>query len=304
MITGLAVAGFGFGATLWVKFGDSWIWDGGLLAKMDGVLGLPGVQAVFVLYGIAFLVLVLLGSIVMVNPPAGWKPEGWNPATASGSGVKVAGTLDLTASQMVGSPQYWGILLMFIGSGLAGLMVIYCIKLFGIDSLQANGVFDNAQEAGQVASTAMALYAILNGLGRIIWGTVSDKIGRKMALFLMCLSQGIMMLLFFKVGGTQAGLIVGACVIGFNFGGNFALFPAATADFFGNKNVGSNYPWVFLAYGVAGIAGPQVAGYFKDAAAGDVNAWKMPFVIAGVACLVAAAIGLMLKTPKSRQVVS
>ena len=77
----------------------------------------------------------------------------------------------------------------------------------------------------------MAFYAILNGLGRIIWGTVSDKIGRKTALFLMCLIQGVMMLAFFYVGRTEIGLIVGACIIGFNFGGNFALFPAATADF-------------------------------------------------------------------------
>jgi len=302
MITGLAVAGFGFGATIWVKLGDSWIWEGGLLAKTNGMLGLPGVQAVYFIYGIAFLLLVLLGSLVMVNPPAGWKPAGWNPGE-TGSSAKANGSLDLTPRQMASTGQYWGLLLMFIGSALAGLMVIYCIKLFGIDSLQASGVVDNAQKAGEIASTAMAFYAILNGLGRIIWGTVSDKIGRKMALFLMCLIQGIMMLSFFKVGGTQAGLIVGACIIGFNFGGNFALFPAATADFFGNKNVGVNYPWVFLAYGIAGIAGPQVAGYFKDAAAGaGVDAWKMPFIIAGIACLVAAALGLMLKAPKSKQV--
>ena len=301
MITGLAVAGFGFGATIWVKLGDSWIWDGGLLAKTHGLFGLPGVQAVFLIYGILFLLLVLLGSIVMVNPPAGWKPAGWNPQPVAGATVKASGAADFTAGQMVGTPQYWGLLLMFTGSALAGLMVIYCIKLFGVDSLQASGAVDNASLAGEVASTAMAWYAILNGLGRIIWGTVSDKIGRKSALFLMCFIQGVMMLSFFRVGGTEMGLIIGACVIGFNFGGNFALFPAATADFFGNKNVGSNYPWVFLAYGIAGIAGPFVAGYFKDVAmAGGlgVAAWKTPFIIAGVACLVAAVLGLMLKAPK------
>jgi MFS family permease len=348
MITGLAVAGFGFGATIWVKLGDSWVWDGGLLTKLDGWQGLPGVQAVFLVYGIVFAALVLLGSLVMVNPPAGWKPAGWNPEAAGGA--KSAGAADLTAPQMVRTPQYWALLLMFVGSALAGLMVIYCIKLFGIDSLLTNqkelavkGVTEALAKrdllinspgvnltdefnlwAGGIASTAMALYAILNGLGRIIWGTVSDKIGRKSALILMCLIQGIMMLSFFYVGQSELGLIVGACIIGFNFGGNFALFPAATADAFGNKNVGSNYPWVFLAYGVAGIAGPQVAGHFKDvakkaaeqagvaatqvadAASEPINAlasmsadaWKTPFVIAGIACLVAAVLGLMLKSPK------
>jgi len=45
--------------------------------------------------------------------------------------------------------------------------------------------------------------------------------------------------------------------------------------------------------------GPRIAAYFKDAG-GDIAVWKMPFLIAGVACLVAAALGLMLKAPKRR----
>ena len=300
MITGLAVAGFGFGATIWVKLAGGWF--GGLL-NTTTIFGLPGVQSVFVIYGITFFVLVFLGSLVMINPPAGWKPAGWNPEVSAGAS-KASGVLDLKAGQMASTPQYWGLLIMFIGSAMAGLMVIGCIRLFGTDSLVANGIVESKAEAGVMAGTAMAWYAILNGLGRIVWGTASDKIGRKVALFLMCLIQGVMMLAFFKVGSTEMGLIIGACIIGFNFGGNFALFPAATADFFGNKNVGTNYPWVFLAYGVAGIVGPQIAGYFKDNAAGDVNAWKTPFIIAGVACLVAAALALMLRAPKTRETAS
>ncbi len=297
MIAGLGVAGFGFGATLWVKLAGSWF--GGLLNTTD-LFGLPGVQSVFVIYGIVFLVVVLIGSIVMVDPPEGYKPEGWEPpAPAEGGGP--AAVVDLNRAEMLRTPQFWMLLTMFIGSALAGLMVIYCIRLFGIDALQASGAAADAKIAGAMAGTAMAWYAILNGLGRIIWGTVSDKIGRKMALFLMCLIQGIVMLVFLKMGGSQATLIVGACIIGFNFGGNFALFPTATADFFGTKNLGPNYSCVFLAYGVAGIAGPQVAGLFKDAAktsGAGVGAWATPFVIAGIACLIAAAIALCLKPVK------
>ncbi len=296
MIAGLAVAGFGFGATLWVKLAGSWF--GGLL-NITNVFGLPGVQSVFFIYGVVFAALVLLGSIVMVNPPAGWKPKGWEPPAADSAKAKATGSVDLTSGEMLRTPQYYMLWLMFIGSALAGLMVIYCIRLFGIDALQTSGVAADYKAAGVMAGTAMAWYAILNGLGRIVWGTVSDKIGRKLALILMCAFQGVIMLLFFRMGQSFAGLVVGACIIGFNFGGNFALFPAATADFFGNKNVGTNYGWVFSAYGIAGIAGPQVAGYFKDAAkGGDVGAWWMPFIIAACSCFVAAVIGLMLRAPK------
>ncbi len=297
MITGMAVAGFGFGATIWVKLGGSWF--GGLLNICDGLMGLPGVQAVFLIYGVTFLLIVLLGSIVMINPPDGFKPAGWNPPAPSATNA-ATGAVDLTESQMLVTPQYWMLLLMFISSGMAGLMVIGCISLFGIDALQASGAAADKAAASAIAGTAMALYAILNGLGRIVWGTVSDAIGRKASLFLMCLAQGIIMIAFFYIGGNQIGLIVGACIIGFNFGGNFALFPAATADFFGNKNVGKNYGWVFLAYGVAGIVGPQVAAYFKDKSAGDVNAWLTPFIIAGVACLAAAVLALLLRAPKAK----
>lgn len=296
MITGLAVAGFGFGATLWVKLAGSWF--GGLL-NTTNVFGLPGVQSVFVIYGIIFLILVLLGSTVMVNPPEGYKPGGWEPLKEKET-KKASGGVDYTSSEMLRTKQFFMLWLMFAGSALAGLMVIYCIRLFGIDALVANNPNLTVNAAGVVAGTAMAWYAILNGLGRIAWGTISDKIGRKTSLIAMCALQGAMMLLFFKVGQTEIGLIIGACIIGFNFGGNFALFPAATADFFGNKNVGTNYGWVFLAYGVAGIAGPQVAGYFKDAAAGTVQAWTTPFMIAGIACLAAAAIGLTLTKPHKK----
>jgi len=104
--------------------------------------------------------------------------------------------------------------------------------------------------------------------------------------------QGVMMIVFFFIGGTEAGLYLGAAVIGFNFGGNFALFPAATADYFGNKNVGTNYPWVFMAYGVGGVIGPVLGGYM-----GDHQAWMWAFVPAGVACLVGAAITSTIKPP-------
>lgn len=298
LITGLAVAGFGFGATIWVKLGDSWF--GGLLNNLDGFLGLPGVQAVFLVYGIAFLVMVVLGSLVMVNPPANYMPAGWTPppATAGAS----TGQVDFTERQMLATPQFYILWLTFMASAMAGLMVIGIIRLFGIDALQASGVAATPEEAGIVAGTAMALFAILNGLGRIVWGAVSDKLGRKTSIVFMCLFQGIMLLAFYKLGASRLGLIIGACIIGFNFGGNFALFASATADFFGNKNVGLNYGYVFLSYGVAGIVGPQIAGFFADRAPEgtvDVSVWLMPMVIAGVACLVVAAMMLALKPPKA-----
>ena len=291
LITGLAVAGFGFGALIWVKLAGSW---GHLIDTM-------GVSNVFMIYGIIFFVMIMLGSIWMKNPPEGWSPPGWSAATLRGAAA--AGTrTSFQPMEMLRSPQFYMLWVMFIFGASAGLMVIGIIKLFGIDALQARAGM-TAVEASATAGTAMAVfYAIFNGLGRIVWGAVSDKIGRKLSLTLMMAIQGVMMLLFFYMGGVPALLFLGAAVIGFNFGGNFALFPAATADYFGNKNVGANYGWMFTAYGVGGIAGPIMAGLFKDAGASKgVDAWLPAFIICGIACLVAAVLGLLLKPPKQQQ---
>ncbi len=300
MVTGLAVAGFGFGATIWVKSAGSWF---GLIDSLN-FFGLGGVQSVFLLYGVIFLVAVLVGSIVMIDPPEGYVPEGWTPpepaASGSGSnpGSAALGMTNFESGAMLKTPQFYMTWFTFLFSAIAGLMVIYCIKLFGIDALKANGM--TVAAASAAAGTAMALYAIFNGLGRIVWGTASDKLGRKLSIFLMCLFQGIIMLLFYKMGSTALMLTIGACIIGFNFGGNFALFPAITADYFGNKNVGLNYGFIFVSYGIAGVIGPQIAGYFKDAAkgGGDPSIWVTPFIIAGVACLLGAAITLISKPPQ------
>ena len=177
-------------------------------------------------------------------------------------------------------------------------MVIYSIKFFGIDALEHNGIAD----AGVITGPAMAWYAIFNGLGRSAWGSVSDRLGRRSTIILMSALQGVTMLMTyhgFINFGMVNGFILAAALIGFNYGGSFALCPAITADYFGNKNVGSNYGWMFTAYGVAGLAGPLLAGYFKDAAQGavDPSVWMAPFIIAGVVCLLGAIIMTVISRP-------
>jgi OFA family oxalate/formate antiporter-like MFS transporter len=293
MITGLAVAGFGFGALVWIKLTGGFRF--GPVDLTPGWAGLYGagwsVNAVFLLYGVLFAVLVGLGSLVMVNPPEGWRPEGWTPPPASASSGGVA----FTPGEMVRTPQFWGLFAIFAVGALAGLMVIGVIRLFGMDALTAGGL--DPAEAVVVTGTAMGLfYSLANGLGRIVWGTVSDRIGRRTSIAVMSLLQGVVMIGFYFVGGTEWGLYAAAALIGFNFGGNFALFPAATADLFGDANVGVNYPWVFLAYGVGGVAGPLLGGV-----TGDAGTWLLAFLPAGLACLAAAALALTLRPPRRRE---
>ncbi|MDJ0763371.1 MAG: OFA family MFS transporter [Myxococcota bacterium] len=281
LIMGLAVAGFGFGAMGWVKLAGAW-------GHLIETIGLSGT---FLVYGIAFFVMVVIGGAFMIFPPDGWQPEGWTPPTPA-SGGAATGAVDFTSGEMLRTPQFYMIFLCFVAGGGAGLMSIGLMKLFPMEALQANGL--DAASASAIAGTAMAVFFSLgNGFGRIVWGALSDKLGRKLSVIIMLATQGAMVLAFPYMAGTENLLYLGAAIIGFNFGGNFALFPSITADTFGNKFVGQNYPWVFLAYGVGGIAGPKMGGML-----GDMGNFPLAFTICGVAVLIAAGIAAMVKPPK------
>ncbi|MEA2038104.1 MAG: OFA family MFS transporter [Nanoarchaeota archaeon] len=269
LITGLAVAGFGAGAWIFAQVASS------LIASV-------GLSATFMTLGVIFLVAVVLSSFLLVNPPDGWLPKGFK-ADVKKTGKKTAKTIELTWQKMLKTKQFWFLWLMFTFGAAAGLMVIGNLKPFGVYSGMT----------AAVAGSAVGILALFNGAGRIIWGFTSDKIGRTVAMTVMFVLQGVMMLYLMKMGTTALLLGVAAAWIGFNFGGNFALFPSATADFFGTKHLGANYGFVFTAYGVAGIIGPILGGKVFDLTGSYVYA----FVPSGILCIVAALLAFMTKKP-------
>ncbi|MHB9030759.1 MAG: L-lactate MFS transporter, partial [Candidatus Latescibacterota bacterium] len=279
LVSGLAVAGFGFGATIWVKVAGSWFH---LIERF-------GVQNVFLYYGIAFMALVLLGSLWMVNPPEGYSPRGYAPAGAGAAKGASSATMDCTWQIMLARVQFWTLWLVFAFGAMAGLMVIGNIVLYGRDALQASGL--TAEAAAAAAGTAMAWYAIFNGLGRIVWGKVSDSIGPRQSIIIMSIIQGGLLLSLYSMGNSPLLLAVYASAIGFNFGGNFALMPTGCAVLFGTKNIGSNYPFLFTAYGIAGIVGPMLGGFVRD----TTGSYLWAFIPAGIACLVGAVLAFSLR---------
>jgi OFA family oxalate/formate antiporter-like MFS transporter len=227
----------------------------------------------------------------MVMPPKGWSPQGF----VDTSPMAAKGSQNYTVQEMLRTPQFYLIFLTFTVSAGAGLMSIGLMKLYPMEALQANGY--SAIEASAIAGTAMALFfSLANGLGRIIWGVLSDKIGRRKSIATMTIIQAIILFSFTSMAGNEYLLYFGAALIGFNFGGNFALFPTLTADVYGNDLVGQNYPFIFLSYGVGGIAGPLLGGIL-----GDMGNFALAFSICGIACLVGAACIMLVKKPDHQE---
>lgn len=270
LITGIAVAGFGGGAWLFAKIASSCISSLGVLPT-------------FTILGTIFLIATTLSSLILINPPKGWSPNGWSPKTQK----IVSSQVDYTWQEMLKTSHFWLLWILFAFTATAGLMVIGHIKPFGIMS----GV------SPELAGTAVGILALFNATGRVVWGWISDLIGRKKSLVLMTSLQGIMMLVIAFVRIDAILLIMLAAWIGFNFGANFALFPSASADFFGTKNLGMNYGFLVTALGTAAIIGPMLGGYVFDTTGNYLYA----FLSASILCLIAASLSLswLLKSVRS-----
>jgi len=317
LITGLAVAGFGAGAFFFAPLAKGLI-SGGyyqLLGKNLFPLPQVGLFNTFLVLGIIFLITITIGARFLKNPPADYKPAGWNPTPQSFATANRKG--DFSPSEMFRTWQFWLLWSVYLTGCASGLMII--MKASPIwQSLAFSQSMTGAGQAqlNQVASAgalAVSILAIFNSLGRIIWGKISDLAGRKeslLAIFIIC---GSTMLIFNYLKPFNL-FLMGISLIGFCFGGFLAVFPALTADFFGTKHYGANYGWMFSAYGVGGILGPYLAaGLMKTSAiisfqefdrTGQlakktitVGNYSRAFLIAGGLCLMAAVALTLLKKP-------
>lgn len=275
-ITGIAVAGFGAGALV---FGYV---EQYLLNLFDvpttASIGMP-----MLVLGAVYLVLVVLGSQLLTNPPEGWLPAGYTPPATIADG---AGT-GMMPGQMIRTSTFWLLWLMFVFAATAGLMTLGNVK-------SASLAIDPLTDAVVI----VGVMSLLNAAGRIVWGATSDKLGRENTMILMFLFLAVGMFTFAymsTIAISWIAVMAIASLIGFCFGGNFALFPSATADFFGSKNVGKNYGVMFTAYGIAGITGAFVAGPIVDAT----GSYFMAFIVTGVLAIIAILFTLVLRSKRS-----
>ena len=283
LVSGIIVFGFGAGSAV-------------LAPVAKDLIISQGVMNAFVMLGVVFSVFVTIGAMLLKNPPAAKVKK----AVANVSG-------DFGPWQVLKTPQFWMLWLMFAFSAAAGLMVIGNLATFAkLSFMTAHGMDKNA--ALSLAAFAVSVLAIFNGAGRVFAGWLSDRIGRTRTMLLMFGAQTVfVMSVVFISGLSPWALFVLMVLIGICFGSNFALFPSTTADFFGTKSAGVNYGLVFSAYGVGGIVGPQIMAYMLDSAkaanggALAVGDYTLPFMLVGGMVGIAAIISLFTKCPGEKK---
>jgi OFA family oxalate/formate antiporter-like MFS transporter len=115
-------------------------------------------------------------------------------------------------------------------------------------------------------------------------------------MLIMFITQAILMFIYFTTNVDAIYFLIMTCAIYFCFGGNFSLFPTATADLFGSKNLGPNYGIVFTAYGIAGFIGAVGVNLFVSI----FGSYLILFIVMGIMSIGSALLAFYIKPPKQR----
>lgn len=254
LVVGLMVGGYGAGSAIFGPVASS------LIQSM-------GWRPTFRLLAAVFFVMGMIGTWLLTNPPAGYRPRGWTPpATAEAR-------RDFSTAEMLRTPQFYALWLAYCLGATAGLMTISQLVPF-------------ARSAGlgpAAATFAITVGAFGNAGGRILSGWLSDMMGRLTTLRVMVLASAVAMPALFIWREEVLLFYILVAAVYWCYGTQLSVFASATADLYGTRNLGLNYGVLFTAWGAAGILGPMVAARVYDASGG----YRYAFYAASVLALVA-----------------
>lgn len=236
LAVGLTLSGFGASALV-------------VAPIMNALITRFGPLNTFAILGVTFFILMVLAALPMRYPEAPLvKPK-------EGKAQKRSDGVAMNRGQMMRTPTFWALWFSYTIGCLAGLMAIGIASPFGQEVAKLSPGFSAA---------AVSVFALFNGVGRPLFGWLTDRITpRNAGVLSFCLILIAALLLY--IGGTNVALyFLGFCLLWLNLGAWLAIAPAATASFFGMKHYGENYGIVFTAYGAGALLGNVFSGIIRD----------------------------------------
>jgi MFS family permease len=258
LATGIAIMGFGGGALIASPLTSQ------LLAAYGGAGNTPSVSGIgmtFLTMGIIYAVFMSVGWLLIRVPADDWKPVGWDPARSKQGTLITRG--QVSAANAIKTPQFWL------------LWVVLCFNVTaGIGILErANPIFQDffrdSTPAETLAAAAVGFVSILslaNSLGRILWSSTSDLLGRK-NMYRIYLGVGALLYLAVTLLGDSNKVVFLVCaifILSF-YGAGFATVPAYLRDLFGTYQVGAIHGRLLTAWSTAGVLGPLIVNAIADA---------------------------------------
>ena len=258
---GLALAGYGGGSAI---FGP-----------VANLVLFPhfGWRTACMILGGTFLMMTMVGSFLLKNPPESYRANHSIPAPSSRVTVS---PYEFTPLEVLCTPAFY---FMWFGFGFgssAGLLIISQLVPFA----RSQGIPGVA-----LATITLAVGAIGNVSGRIVSGWLSDVLGRLNTLRVMLAISTVAIPVMYWAGAHVFAVYVMVFIVYFCYGAQASVNPAAISDFWGTKNAGTNYGLVFTAWGVAGIIGPTIGGVLFDKYRNYEAAFYAATILAAIACV-------------------
>jgi len=263
LASGIMAAGFGGGTALFIPF-------------ISRLLASSGYRSTFVATGLFQGAIILAVAQFLRHPAA-------EPASKPAAGAATAlGKPQFTTLEMLRTPRFYRMYLMFVLMGTGGLLVTA-----NQSSMQ------KAWGLPLVALTyAATLSPVANGTARVFWGWVSDRIGRETAMMFSFVLQAICLVLVALLGRTSSFWFTATLVmVYFTWGQIYSLFPSATGDYFGTRHATSNYAVMYTSKGVASIIGPWVGTMLYERS----GSWSMDLYGSAIMALIAAGMAYGLR---------
>jgi oxalate/formate antiporter len=254
LATGLAAAGYGFGA-IFTSF------------PIDSMIQSSGYAHTLVVWGIIQGAIGIIAAQWLRLPPENWRPAGSAPGAASTKQSKRS----YAPTEMLQSPAFWLLFLMMSMMSTSGLMVVSNVGPFAKEYHVAEAlVFGMA-----ALPLSLTLSRLTNGLTRPFFGWVSDHIGRETTMALAFSLECVAILILFAFIDQPALFVVLTGLVFFGWGEIFSLFPSTLTDTFGPKYAATNYGFLYIAQGVGSILGGPAAAFLKQAT----GSWTSVFII-------------------------
>ena len=299
LATGMAIMGFGGGALVasplsrqLLSFFDPSYDPSDSTSLASG----HALTMLFVVLGIAYFLIMMIGVANIRVPPPGWKPEGFDPSTVKQKAMVTQN--DVSANNAIKTPQFWLLWIVLFCNVTAGIGILEQAAPMIQDFFRENGA---STVSAAVAAGFVGMLSVANMLGRFAWSTTSDIIGRRRT-YMMYLGVGaVMYALLATIGNSATGIFVALALVIISFyGGGFATVPAYLKDLFGTLEVGAIHGRLLTAWSAAGVVGPLIVNGFLDAAGHPGNLVASdyrPALLTMVAILVVGFVANLLIRP-------
>jgi MFS family permease len=258
LATGIAIMGFGGGALIASPLTQQ------LLTAFGGAGDRPdvdGIAQTFLVMGLIYAVFMSVGWLLIRVPPDGWKPAGWEPGHQRGGAL--ISTADVSARNAIKTPQFWLLWVVLCFNVTAGIGILERAAPIYRDFFPDAG---SPQALAAAAAGFVAMLSLANALGRILWSSTSDFLGRK-NMYRLYLGVGALLYLAVTLttNANKVVFLLCAILILSFYGAGFATVPAYLRDLFGTYQVGAIHGRLLTAWSTAGVLGPLIVNAVADA---------------------------------------